>query len=59
MHDQFPGTFQSVLVVPSQVPVAVIVIVTGFDVAGLPEVQTALEVSTQLTTSPFTRDDVT
>ena len=59
MHDQFPGTFQSALVVPSQVPVAVIVIVTAFDVAGLPVVQAALEVSTQLTASPFTSVDVT
>ncbi len=50
---QFDAVFQSVLVVPSQVPATVMVMVTALEVAGLPVVQVMLEVSTQVTISLF------
>jgi hypothetical protein len=51
------GFAEGAIVIPTAT-IELTVIVTAFEVAGLPETQFALEVKTQVTTSLFTRDDV-
>lgn len=50
---QLEAVCQSVLVVPSQLPVTLTIMVIALEVAGLPVAHVAFDVSTQVTTSLF------